>query len=129
MSQSTMSSLDFCARNGALSSMFMAGSPCGHYTPGAVISTGASSLRLDVRLPGNLGPFVDLLGEPGIELRRSIAPGVDAERACALREFRRVDHGADIGREPVQHRRRNSRRADHRVEGDDVESRKALRDG
>src|SRR6266404_8787502 len=46
MSQSTMSSLDFCARSGALSSMFMAGSPWGQYTPSAVIPTGAhASLR------------------------------------------------------------------------------------
>src|SRR5712672_3865280 len=119
MSQSMMSSLDFCARNGALSSMFMAGSPCGQYTPGAVIPTGASSLRLDVRLPGDLGPFVDLLGEPGIQLRRAVAPGVDAERARALREFRRVDHGADIGRKLFEHGRRNSRRPAHRIEGDE----------
>ena len=60
----------------------------------------ARSLRLEIGLPRDLRPFGDLGAHPGIELRRAVAPGVDAEVAGAFGELRRGDHGADVGRSP-----------------------------
>src|ERR1700680_1424237 len=61
------------------------------------------SLRLEIRLLRDLRPFVELLGEPGVQLTRRHALRVDPERSRPLRELGRIDDRADIAREPRQH--------------------------
>ena len=63
-----------------------------------VVSVSGASLSLDVRLPYDPHPFVDLLPHPGLKLGRRVSLGVDAEIGGALCECARIDHGADVGR-------------------------------
>src|ERR1700730_4295540 len=61
-------------------------------------SVSGASLRLDVRVPYDPHPFVDLLPHPHLKLGRRVSLGVDAEIGGALGECARIDQGADLGR-------------------------------
>src|SRR3954451_13491666 len=77
-------------------------------------------IRLDVGGLGDLRPARDLLAHPGIELLRRVPKREDAEIADLVAELRRVHHGANIGGQPVEHRRGHARWGDKGVERNDV---------